>query len=264
MRNKHNSISFYCISPDFSDGLKRTIQNVYIFVDEIIILLGSYSKKPTLPVYFDPQHKIKTFYKPFTYFADMRNFALSKISGQWVLMLDSDEVFSTKLLENLTALVKTKRYDGYKFRRINFYQTPDETMDIFMHTRLFRAGKVLYVGRVHELPDGLINIKEVMDTKQVILHFNRISDMGKNNRKYLAILERELELANKYKNERLRATTEFRIWANLHVDNIRIYKNPKLAQVVKGEFYKRRSELMKVLGNKKNYHEELLALERLK
>lgn len=264
MKNKRNSISFYCISPDLSVGLKRAIQNVYSFVDEIIIILGSDTKKAALPVYFDPQYKIKTFYKPFTYFAQMRNFALSKITGQWILTLDSDEIFSTKLLENVRILVQTKRYDGYKFHRVHFYQTPNETMDIFMHTRLFRAGKVLYVGKVHELLDGLINIKEVMDTKQVILHFNRLSDMGKNNIKYLAILERELELAKKYKNERLRAATEFRIWANLHVDNIRIYKNPRLAQAIKREFYKRRDQLMKVLGNKKNYHEELLALEKLK
>lgn len=261
---KNNTISFYCISPDFSVGLRRSIQNVYSFVDEIIIILGSDSKKTNLPVYFDPRHKIKIFYKTFTYFADMRNFALSKISSQWVLMLDSDEIFSQKLLENVRILVRTKRYDGYRFHRIHFYQMPNETMDIFMHTRLFRTGKVLYVGRVHELLDGLINIKEVVDTKQVILHFNKPNDMGKNNIKYLAILERELELAKKYKNERLRATAEFRIWANLHVDNIRIYKNPKLAHAIEKQFYKRRIQLMKVLGNKKNYHEELLALEKLK
>lgn len=264
MKDKRNNISFYCMSPDLSIGLKRAVQNVYSFVDEIIIILGLDPKKATLPVYFDPVHKIKIFYKPFTYFADMRNFALSKITGQWVLMLDSDEIFSAKLLENIRTLVQTKRYDGYKFHRVHFYQMPDETMDIFMHTRLFRAGKVLYVGRVHELLDGLINIKDVKDTKQVILHFNKLTDMGKNNIKYLAILERELALAKKYKNERLYATTEFRIWANTHIDNIRLYKNPKLSQAVKREFYKRRDNLMKVLGNKKNYHEELLALEKLK
>lgn len=264
MKKKHNSISFYCISPDFSDSLKRAIQNVYSFVDEVIIVFGSDSKKPTLPVYFDPQHKIKTFYKPFTHFSDMRNFALSKISGQWVLMLDSDEIFSTKLLENLRLLVSTKKYDAYKFHRVNFYQTPNETMDIFTHTRLFRAGIALYVGRVHELLDGIINIKEVMDTKQVILHFNRLSDMEKNNRKYLAILQRELEFANKSKNQHLRAVAEFRIWANIHIDNVKIFNDPYLVKTARERFYKRRSELMKVLGNKKNYHEELLALEKLK
>lgn len=64
--------------------------------------------------------------KPITDFASVRNRALQKASGEWVLFLDSDEEVTTPLAEEIQQVVRSKIKDqkakiGYSIRRQDYF-----------------------------------------------------------------------------------------------------------------------------------------------
>lgn len=257
-----NKISFYTFSEDISPGVIRAIKNVYQYVDDIVIRVG---KKENLDILskIDPSNKVRVFQKKFTTFADVRNFCLSKTLFDWVLTLDDDETFSSIFLSSLAELKKDRKVFGYKINRIHFYHTKKEVFDPFKHLRFFKKNKgVRYLGRVHELLDGIEKnrVKEISNINMTIFHFNKYKDMVLKNKKYLAILQDELAIAEKTKDSRLINLAEFRIWSNQNIDNVgNFYKLEKM-KTIRKEFDAR---LEQVLGKDKNYHKRLMKLESI-
>jgi glycosyltransferase involved in cell wall biosynthesis len=99
---------------------------------------------------------------PFTWcddFAAARNAALPFVKGDWVLMMDPDEVPSKEMVAFLRFVDHSSWSDvewvdrmhmaprGYLFWRTGF---PD-TQECEWHTRLFRAGRGRWVRPVHEV-----------------------------------------------------------------------------------------------------------------
>ncbi len=95
------------------------------------------------------------FHRDWTGYADQKNFAMSRASGQWVLSVDADEEISGELKREIDAvLASNPREAGFKIPRRSFYQGrwinhsgfyPDRQL------RLFRRDCARWVGRrVHE------------------------------------------------------------------------------------------------------------------
>ncbi|MFQ5452060.1 MAG: glycosyltransferase [Candidatus Paceibacterota bacterium] len=254
------TISFYIMSKVFTDEVKRAVDNVYSYVDEIIVVLHDDTNAQKKARSYDPNDKIKIYQKKFTYFADMRNHALNHTTGDWITWLDSDEIFSPFFLQNIKALANQSKYDGYKIHRLHFYKTKYEVEDPFSHLRLFKKKKGLrYVGMVHELLTGLRCIKLLKSRKYEVWHFNNYKYMKANNQKYRAILEKELEFARKLNDRKLIELAKFRIWSNRNIDCVDYFYNPAKMKEVQKEFKQR---LKEVLGDKKHYHNLLVKLEK--
>lgn len=256
-------LSFYTVAERLAE-LQMSVNNVYEYVDEIILRVGPEETEESISKFLkqhDKEDKVKIFKKKFTNFADIRNFALFKTTGDWVLTLDSDETFSEKSLKSLRKLIQQDKYDGYKFFRIHFYKTAKQAMDPFKHKYLFRrkAG-VKYAGNVHELLTGIEKIMEITDRKMVIYHYNSYSYMIKNNKKYHSILLGELAAAKKAESTHLIDLANFRLWANANIDNPENFRDEKKMKELQSEFDKR---LKAVLGNNTHYHAELAQLEKL-
>jgi glycosyltransferase involved in cell wall biosynthesis len=87
-------------------------------------------------------------------FAAQRNFALTKVTAEWVFFLDADERFTPELADNVRGFVErglragsVKRQNNAFGRRHRFGQlAPDRV------TRLFPASYVRWEGLVHERP----------------------------------------------------------------------------------------------------------------
>jgi glycosyltransferase involved in cell wall biosynthesis len=259
---KRKSISFYIFAERADEGVIRAVKNVYDFVDELIVRLDEKKEGAELLEEIDRQSKIKIFPQKFTDFADVRNFALSKVTGDWVLTLDSDEIFSRALLNNLARYVEDEKFDGYKFNRIHFYKSKEEARDPFQHLRLFRKTKgVKYTGSVHELLEGVERIYKCQSWKSVILHFNKYRDMVSKNKRYHAILEEELKLAKKGDYPQLVELAKFRLWCNENIDNPEHFKDLEKMSDLKQEF---ELKLKQVLKGRKHYHHDLAKLEHLR
>jgi len=176
-------LSAIIITKDASKRLEDAIKSVKGIVDEITVVdTGSTDKTIALA----KKYTKNVFEVPLNQdFSIVRNYALSRSVGEWILVLDADEVLSAELKAQIPELIKHRTYDGFWFRRrwyINSKKPASPTGGYLKHglfypdyqLRLFRnASDIQYIHRVHEevtIPDE--------KTKQIhadIYHYDSIN-----------------------------------------------------------------------------------------
>ncbi len=107
-------------------------------------------------------------------FSEIKNYGLSKISGDWVLSLDADERLSKEMRERIPTLIKNRNIGGYWFRRKTFIVPnrylhyglfyPDWQLRLFRNKKEYR-----YRGAVHE--QLTIPKEKTKEVSYDILHF---------------------------------------------------------------------------------------------
>lgn len=98
-------------------NLPRCLNNIEKLVDEIIVV-DMESTDDTRKI--AKEHKAKIYSHPFTgYVEPARNYALNKATGNWILLLDADEVVSKELLSKLAHLAEYSDYDFIRIPRKN-------------------------------------------------------------------------------------------------------------------------------------------------
>ncbi len=126
--------------------------NALSFVDEIIIL-DSNSTDNTESV--ARKYGAKFYKHTFSGYVNQKNMAISKANGQWVLVVDADEIVSPGLKQEIQSAIESEnKYDAYRIPRMSFYLGewirfsgwyPDYNI------RLFKNGKGTFQGgTVHE------------------------------------------------------------------------------------------------------------------
>lgn len=151
--------------------IKRTLESVSGFADEIVIVDGNSSDK-TVEIAKKFTDKI-FFHENELMFHKNKNLAIEKCVCDWIFFLDADEVVPEKLKMEIDEAIKNNEYEGYDMPRSNYFlgrflkkggQYPDRRI------RLFKKGK----GRwpcisVHEQiqVDG-----EVGHLKNDLLHYS--------------------------------------------------------------------------------------------
>lgn len=86
-------------------------------------------------------------------FSNQRNFALNHAHGIWVLFVDSDEVVSLELRNEILKAIESKEFAGYYLRRVDFMWgrkiLHGEAGEIKL-LRLAKSGNGKWHGKVHE------------------------------------------------------------------------------------------------------------------
>lgn len=100
-------------------------------------------------------------------FSDARNFSLSKVTGDWILRLDPDEVFPPEHSFKIMTLVRDPNVEGYIFPIQNWLESPTEKPNaqwaLSETCRLFKNQypKIKYTNIVHEeLDDSFIALRK--------------------------------------------------------------------------------------------------------
>ncbi|MBI9079026.1 MAG: glycosyl transferase family 2 [Pseudodesulfovibrio sp.] len=122
---------------------------------------------------------IRQFAQPLEDFSTQRNRMLDECSGDWVLYLDGDELFSDDIWNLFTAIMPIKRLEACYFPRMTFY--PDEAhckvgygMWPDLQLRLFRKKDgVRFERPIHERLTG-INGRIALALDSPILHYSRL------------------------------------------------------------------------------------------
>ncbi|MEK7061160.1 MAG: glycosyltransferase family 2 protein [Patescibacteria group bacterium] len=133
--------------------LPKTISSIGGFADEIVVCdmessdnTREVAKKLGAKVYI---------HKKISYVEPARNFAISKATGDWILVLDVDEEISPKLSSKLKEIIKKPEADYYRISRKNIIfgkwikhtnWWPDYNI------RFFKKGFVSWNEAIHSVP----------------------------------------------------------------------------------------------------------------
>lgn len=146
-------ISAVTVNFNEAEKLKKCLQSLAGFADEIIVLdLGS--KDQSLDIC--KKYQAKVFKHEFVpYVEKVRNLSVSKAQGEWVLVLDPDEVLADTLKERLKQVVSEDKYQVVNIPRKNIFfgrwiahtnWWPDKQV------RFFKKGTVKWSDKIHEYP----------------------------------------------------------------------------------------------------------------
>ncbi|MBU0758284.1 MAG: glycosyltransferase [Nanoarchaeota archaeon] len=192
--------------------LSRCLDSIKDLCNEIVIVdTGSTDKTKEIAAKYTD--------KVFDYvwndnFSDSRNFSLSKATGDWILVMDADEVISASVHDKIREAVKNDEPDAFFLIQrnytsnnnlMNFEFIKEHSLEESMKysgfvknplIRLFRNNKaIVFSGSVHETVEKSIISNSIKTGKLdiPIHHFIEENDIAERQLKYLAIAEKNLE-----------------------------------------------------------------------
>jgi CDP-glycerol glycerophosphotransferase (TagB/SpsB family)/glycosyltransferase involved in cell wall biosynthesis len=144
-------ISLCMIVKNEEKVIERCLSSVVKFIDEIVIVdTGSIDNTKEIASKYTS--KIYDF-KWIDDFSAARNFAASKASGEWILVLDADEYVDEDNFKEFIRTIKEDNgdHDAYYAKIINFSGTYGESLVQNYHDRIYKNnGNIYYHRRIHE------------------------------------------------------------------------------------------------------------------
>ncbi|HEX8422020.1 MAG TPA: glycosyltransferase family 2 protein, partial [Pyrinomonadaceae bacterium] len=155
-------------------SLDRCLRSV-AWADEIIVL-DMNSDDETVAI--ARRHTDKVFSCPdFGYVEPARNLAISHATGDWVLVLDADEIVPPRLAANIRKIIaESEDYALVAIPRRNYigdYAIRNSGWGADHQPRLFRQGRVRWTDAIHTWPqiDGEVRYLNP-DSGYYIKHYN--------------------------------------------------------------------------------------------
>ena len=182
---RHVSISLCMIVLNEEAFLKRCLRNVSPYVDEIIIVDGG-STDATLEI--AKSFNARIIHAPWKEnFSAQRNISLRHAKKNWILVIDADEVYEKKLLEELQSLAQnTIGIEAFAFPRKNYIDGKQTSAYPDRQTRFFKREKrIRYERPLHEMIVGFRRIAALMDLH--IIHRKTSDRQARQNAHYEAI-----------------------------------------------------------------------------
>lgn len=188
-------ISTVIVTYNEEKNLKDCLESVDKQSDKILVVdLGSTDQTLQIAKTFN----VKIFKHPKAdYVEQVRNSAVAKAEGEWVLVLDPDERITLPMWRKLKEVIKEDKFDAVNIPRKNIFfgkwiahsnWWPDK------HIRFFKKGKVIWSNKIHAYPstDGRI-LELPPEEEKAIIHYgydtikqfmdrqNRYSDIEAQN-----------------------------------------------------------------------------------
>jgi glycosyltransferase involved in cell wall biosynthesis len=192
--------------------LRDCLRQAAPHVDEIIVV-DTGSEDATRTIAREFTDKVYD-YSWHDHFADARNFSLAQASGDWIIVLDADEVIAPEDWQTLRALINDTDNDAFFLTQYNYSVEPlhKNWVPLAAKTpysrhyrgyrpnpiaRLFRNRQdIRYQGRVHEIVDNTLPAGRFQQL-DVPIHHHMDEDPAKMKAErqlnYLRIIEQDLE-----------------------------------------------------------------------
>ncbi|WP_236354859.1 glycosyltransferase [Konateibacter massiliensis] len=194
-----SAISLCMIVKDEEANLKKTLQSVCDYIDEIIII-DTGSKDKTKEI--SKQYTDKIYdYAWNNSFSDARNYSISKASNEYILVLDADEVVDEFDMEQIKSLISANPEKVGRLLRVNEYERngmPYRQMERV--NRLFSKKLYCYDGIIHEQVISKEGSEKKYDTYLLplkIIHSGYEGDLETRKKK----TERNIELLKEAQKE---------------------------------------------------------------
>jgi (heptosyl)LPS beta-1,4-glucosyltransferase len=157
-----------------ADNLKKCLKSIKSFADEIIVV-DMHSTDGSDKIATDFGATVYS-YRWMSFVEPARNFALSKATGKWILLLDPDEYLNKTLKKELKNITQRSDVDWVKIPRKNIIFNkwirhsncwPDYLI------RFFKKGAVTWKKEIHSQPTTKGNGLTILDTEKLaIRHLN--------------------------------------------------------------------------------------------
>ena len=189
--------------------LERTLKSLS-FCDEIVIV-DSGSTDKTIEI--AKRYTDKVFYQEWLGYGKQKNFAISKLSTDWVLSVDADEVVSDGLKNEILEELKNPSADAYAINiQLVFLGRPLKYGGTFpdYHVRLFKKGR--YWFEETDIHEGIK--AQAKRLKGVVLHYSydSLSEYFEKFNRYTSLLAAK----NYKKGRRITKISPFlRFWFEL-------------------------------------------------
>lgn len=171
--------------------LDKCLSSLKDFADEIVVLdLGSTDKSLAIC----EKYNAKIFKHEFVPFVELvRNFAISRATGDWVLVLDPDEVIRDNLKDTLKQIILKEKYTAVNIPRKNIFfgkwiahsnWWPDK------HVRFFKNGFVKWSEKIHQYPEvsgDVLNLEAKEDLAIEHFGYQSISEFMDRQNRYSTI-----------------------------------------------------------------------------
>jgi|SRR5579875_219065 len=163
-------------------NLPYALRSVQTWVDEIIVI-DMHSTDRTVEIAREFGAKVY-FHEPTGFVEPARNFAISKSSGDWIMVLDADEIIPEPLSRKLKEVAQDKEgVDAVRLARLNYlfgspmgYTGWGPCQDN-KNLRFFKRGRVNANATIHDLlkPAPGAHIIEIpYQDGCAIIHFNHV------------------------------------------------------------------------------------------
>ncbi|WP_309088953.1 glycosyltransferase [Domibacillus sp.] len=144
-------ISLCMIVKNEEKVIERCLSSITHLVDEVIIVdTGSTDKTKAI----SEKYTSKIFnFEWVDDFSAARNFAASKASGKWLLVLDADEYVDEENFKGFIQELKEDKgqFDAYTAKILNFTGNFGESLVQNLHDRIYKnTGEILYYRKIHE------------------------------------------------------------------------------------------------------------------
>lgn len=191
-----------------AENLSKCLRSIRDFADEIIVVdMHSTDKSVDIA----KKYGARVFsYRPMKYVEPARNFALSKATGRWIILLDPDEYLNKTLKRELKKISQRSDVDfvhiprkniilGKWFRHSNWW--PDYII------RFFRRQHVDWKKEIHSQPVTKGNGINLLDSEKLAIRHNNyttVSQFVHRALRYSSVQAEEL-----HKNEYKLKTSDF-------------------------------------------------------
>lgn len=161
----HQTVSCCMIVKDAASSIRRCLESVMPYVDELIISFDPECEHDT-HIIVDSYIKSNWPEKAVTIFEGespleigfdaARNATIEKASGDWIFWIDADEHLHDG--HNLVKYLRNNQYNGYAIKQHHFSMQPVGVLKTDLPVRLFRNHKgIKFFGVVHEHPEQELN-----------------------------------------------------------------------------------------------------------
>jgi len=114
------TLSVAMIATNEEKNLPRTLEAVK-WADEIVIVdSGSVDRTPEIAKSYGAKH---SFNRDFRGHPEQKTIAIGKCTGDWILLLDADEVVTPELAEEIRRTIENPQYEAYWVPRLNLFMT---------------------------------------------------------------------------------------------------------------------------------------------
>ena len=166
-------ISGYIITKNNDRSLEWALESVHQWLDEIIIV-DSGSTDRTIEI--ASKYTDKIYFNEFKNFAEQRNYAIERCSGDWIFTMDADEVMG----ENFPQLFKflNQKFRAILIPRYNLVSLDPLAFILKPHysdwqTRMFRNDGKIHYDLKHKVHHQLLNCRPRFKLPFVnIFHFH--------------------------------------------------------------------------------------------